>query len=700
MTRDPRYDILFEPVKIGPVTAKNRFYQVPHCNGMGNRHPDMVAAMRGHKAEGGWAVVCTEETEIHPSSDISPHFEGRLWDDRDIPGLARMTQAVHAHGALAGIELVHNGSHCANLYSRETAYGPSTAAIDMCHPVQARAMDKQDIRNLRRWHREAALRGREAGFDLIYCYAGHDMTVFSHFLSHRHNRRTDEYGGSLENRVRLFREVIEETKDAVGEACAVVVRFAVEELMGDDGLEWDVEGREVVEMLAELPDLWDICLAGWSNDSQTSRFSPEGFQEEYTAFVKTVTTKPVVGVGRFTSPDTMVSQVRRGIVDFIGAARPSIADPFLPRKIEEGRIDDIRECIGCNICVTGDNTIVPMRCTQNPTKGEEWRRGWHPERIDAKGSDARVLVVGGGPAGLECARALGQRGYDVALAERSTALGGRVTREAALPGLSAWARVRDYRLGQLASMANVSVYLDSDLDAGHILEFGFAHVALATGSTWRTDCVGRSNHRPLTSEGLPVVPVDCLLDGGEAIAALPQGRIAIYDDDQFYMANVLAEAIRATGRAVSFITASGEVAPYAHHTLEQSRIQARLIELGVDIVPQRIVARIGAGGLVLSCTYTGREQDLECAALVPVAIRDPDDALYRDLMARSAAWAGAGVVSVAPVGDANTPGTIAAAVYGGHRYARELDLPKGTDLAWFKREMPMLEGEGATAAPD
>jgi dimethylamine/trimethylamine dehydrogenase len=394
----------------------------------------------------------------------------------------------------------------------------------------------------------------------------------------------------------------------------------------------------------------------------------------------------------------MVSQIRRGIVDFIGAARPSIADPFLPRKIEEGRIGDIRECIGCNICVTGDNTIVPMRCTQNPTKGEEWRRGWHPERIDAKGSDARVLVVGGGPAGLECARALGQRGYEVALAERSTTLGGRVTREAALPGLSAWARVRDYRLGQISSMANVSVYLDSDLDADHILEFGFTHVALATGSTWRVDCVGRSNHRPLVSEGLPVLSVDRLLDGSGAIADLPRGRIAIYDDDQFYMANVLAEAIRASGRAVSFITATGEVAPYAHHTLEQSRIQARLIELGVDIVPHRIVTRISAGGLVLSCTYTGCEQDLECTALVPVAIRDPDDALYRDLKARSAAWTDAGLVSVAPVGDANTPGTIAAAVYGGHRYARELDLPQGTDLAWFKREMPMLEGEGATAA--
>jgi dimethylamine/trimethylamine dehydrogenase len=163
-------------------------------------------------------------------------------------------------------------------------------------------------------------------------------------------------------------------------------------------------------------------------------------------YVKSITSKPVVTVGRFTSPDTMVSQVRRGITDFIGAARPSIADPFLPRKIEEGRPEEIRECIGCNICYSGDSLSVPIRCTQNPTMGEEWRRGWHPERIQAKSSDATVLVIGAGPAGLEATRALGQRGYNVMLAEASTELGGRVTQECRLPGLAEWGRVRDYRV--------------------------------------------------------------------------------------------------------------------------------------------------------------------------------------------------------------------------------------------------------------
>jgi dimethylamine/trimethylamine dehydrogenase len=135
----------------------------------------------------------------------------------------------------------------------------------------------------------------------------------------------------------------------------------------------DSEGREVVEMLAELPDLWDVNVSDWPNDSKTSRFAAEGYQEKFVRFVTKVTTKPVVGVGRFTSPDTTVSQIRRGVLDMIGAARPSIADPFLPKKIENGDIDDIRECIGCNVCVTGDYTMTPIRCTQNPTMGEEFR---------------------------------------------------------------------------------------------------------------------------------------------------------------------------------------------------------------------------------------------------------------------------------------------------------------------------------------
>ncbi|TWW08731.1 hypothetical protein E3A20_21390, partial [Planctomyces bekefii] len=390
------YDILFEPVAIGPVVAPNRFFQVAHCNGMGHRYPKSLAAMRGIKAEGGWGVVCTEEVEIHHSSDLAPFLEGRLWSDDDIPGLALMAEKVHTHGALAAIELVYSGANAPNYYSRSTAFGPKSMGLTGgtgFEPMQSRRMDKSDIRNVRKWHRQAALRAKAAGFDIIYCYAAHGLTLAIQFMLRRYNDRTDEYGGSLKNRVRFLKEIIEDTKDAVGDKCAVAVRLAVDELMGKEGITHDGEGHEIVSMIAELPDLWDVNISSWSNDSATSRFEKEGYQEKYIAFVKGLTSKPVVGVGRYTSPDSMVSAIRRGVLDLIGAARPSIADPFLPNKVRNNRLDEIRECIGCNICVSADMKCVPIRCTQNPTMGEEWRRGWHPEKIAAATSDARILVV-------------------------------------------------------------------------------------------------------------------------------------------------------------------------------------------------------------------------------------------------------------------------------------------------------------------
>ena len=335
MARDPAHDILFEPVRIGPVTARNRFYQVPHCNGMGRHWPTPMAVMRGMKAEGGWAVVCTEQCDIHPTSNVTKEI--RLWDEQDIPYLARMTEMIHAHGSLAGVELVHSGHRVGNLESREIPLAPSARPVAGILPFSARAMDKQDIRDYRRWHRTAALNARRAGFDLIYVYAGHDLSLPMHFLSRRHNRRIDEYGGSLTNRARLLRELIEDTKDAVGATCAVPVRLAVDELLGPSGICAGEEGREVVAMLAELPDLWDVNVSAWENDSPTARFTEEGYQEPYISFVKSLTKKPVVGVGRYTSPDHMAALVRKGVLDFIGAARPSIADPFLPNKISEGR---------------------------------------------------------------------------------------------------------------------------------------------------------------------------------------------------------------------------------------------------------------------------------------------------------------------------------------------------------------------------
>lgn len=684
--RDPRYDILFTPLRIGPVTAKNRFFQVPHCNGMGHAMPLAHAAMREVKAEGGWAVVSTEECEIHPSSDLTPYVEARLWDDRDIPALALMCEKVHAHGALAALELSHNGPTASNLYSREVLLAPSHQPSKYGYPSQARAMTRHDIREYRRWHREAALRGKRAGMDIIYVYAAHDLSLPMHFLQRRRNQRSDEYGGSLENRVRLLREVLEDTKDMVGDTCAVALRFATEELLGAGGVEL-AEARDIVAMLAELPDLWDVNVAAWYNDSIPSRFAAEGAQEPFIDFVKKTTSKPVVGVGRFTSPDTMVAQIKRGVLDLIGAARPSIADPFLPRKIEQGRLDDIRECIGCNICVSGDNTSSPIRCTQNPTMGEEWRRDWHPERIAPARSPSRVLVVGAGPAGLEAARALGQRGHEVSLAEARRELGGRVSREARLPGLAEWARVRDWRVGQLAKLPNVAIYRDSTLQAQDVLDFGAEHVVLATGCHWRRDGYGRSNGAAIDgfADNVRVFTPDDLMDG-----RLPAGRVVVFDDDGFYTASVAAELLCRHGCEVTYLSVEDSIAPWSRHTLDYPHLRKRMAELGIAaIVSHNIVAYRG-DTLSLEHVWDGRRRELPCDAVVTITARLPDDALYQDLLQREAEWANAGIRSVRCIGDAEAPGLIAHAVYAGHRYARDLGEPASGEVP-FKRH---FHGDG------
>jgi dimethylamine/trimethylamine dehydrogenase len=679
--RESRYDILFEPVQLGPVRARNRFFQVPHCNGMGYRDPTAQAAMRNVKAEGGWAVVCTEQVEIHPSSDITPYIELRLWDDGDLPALTRIADAIHAGGALAGIELAHNGMNAPNLSSREPPLGPAHLPVVTWtnDPVQARMMSASDIADLRRWHRLAVRRALAAGYDVIYVYSGHNLSMLHHFLSPRYNQRTDAYGGSVANRARLLAEVLEDTREECAGRAAVACRLTVDEGIGSAGIT-PAEAAEVISLLDHLPDVWDLVLGTWELDSATSRFAAEAEREPLIADLKQLSAKPVVGVGCFTSPDTMVRQVRAGILDMIGAARPSIADPFLPAKIEAGRLEDIRECIGCNICISGDMTMAPIRCTQNPSMGEEWRRGWHPERIRPKESQASILVVGAGPAGLEAARALGQRGYPVMLAEATRELGGRATREADLPGLAAWRRVAEYRTGQLARHYRdvVDVALDSEITADDALGSGFTDILVATGARWRNDGVGRwhTSAIPIVGQASILTPDD-LLTGSHPLSqpgAAPR-KVLVFDDDHYYLGGVLSELLARLGHEVRLVTSAPLVSSWTAHTLEIGDIQRRVLQAGITVDANRVVVAIGDREARTACVFTGAETSVPADAVLLVTARVPRDGLFLALEQRRAEWSSRGLRSVTCVGDAWAPSTIAAAVWAGRRYAEELDTP-------------------------
>jgi dimethylamine/trimethylamine dehydrogenase len=687
VARNPRFDVLFEPVRIGPVTAPNRFYAVPHASGMTNTKPRMRAAFRGTKAEGGWGVVCSGYVSVHPSSDDSPLPYATLWDENDVRSHALMTDAVHGHGALAGVELWHGGGSVSNRTSRVPPMSPSGVSWMATHVgfmanQRSKVMDRGDIRNLLRWQAEAARKAKRAGFDIIYVYAGMGYLPYE-FLLPEWNRRTDAYGGSMTNRVRIVRELIEVTKDAVGESCAVALRISLEELRARPSERALSEAHEAVELLCEVPDLWDVKMDSSPTDCAPSRFTAEGSHEPVIDFVKRLTTKPVVGVGRFTSPDTMASQVRRGVLDLIGGARPSIADPFLPRKINEGREQDIRECIGCNICISSWHDSVPVRCTQNPTIGEEWRRGWHPERIAAAGSDAAVLIVGGGPAGLECALSLARRGYQVSLAETANEFGGRLRFETSLPGLTTWGRVLDWRLGQLQRLTNVNLYAGNELTVDDILGLEHQRVVVATGARWT-----RSLYSTLEIPVGELAGPDVYTPDDIAAGAKLEGPIVVFDFDNYYMGSLVAELLARTAAKVTYVTPAGHASAWAIMTNEQPQVHRALAKAGVSLLTlSRITALVGGEALV-SNLFTGEERRLPCRSLVIVGARTPRAALYEALVARQAEFPSAGIVSVDRIGDALAPGAIVHAVHSAHRYARELDCVPGTSA--YLRDVPII----------
>ena len=684
MGRNSRYDILFEPVKIGPVTAPNRFYCTPHALGTGNQMPHTRAAMREVRAEGGWGVVNTGYCSIHPSSDDAPLPYCRLWDDEDIKVHELMVDAVHRHGALAGVELWHGGSGTGNKLTRRTLMSASGVSYDSTYPgwinlTRSRPMDRHDIREYRRWHVDAAKRAKSAGFDIVYIYAGMNFGPYQ-FLLPWMNKRTDEYGGSLENRVRLTREIVEDMKEAVGQTCAVALRFSTDELLNVPGQAMESEAHEIISMLSDVPDLWDVKSSSWVRETASARFTEQGAQEPINSFVKPLTSKPVVGVGRFTSPDAMVSQIKRGILDFIGAARPSIADPFLPNKINEGREDEIRECIGCNICVSSYHDCVPLRCTQNPTMGEEWRRKWHPEQIPPGDPEQSVLIVGAGPAGLECARALGQRGFAVTLAEATEDLGGRVTLESKLPGLASWARVRDYRTNLIQTMGNVDIYRGSSLSTQDVIDFECDHAVIATGARWTREILSTNAYPIAGIEGDAVFTPDDILAGAE-----PEGPIVIYDFDHYYMGSCLAELLVKRGNEVTIVTTANAVSAWTFMNNELGDIRTRIIELGISTVFEQYLTAFTNGSAELTSVYRDRTvSSIDCGSLVVVGVKIGNDDLYKELHET-------GVNSLRSIGDCRATGTIAHAVYSGHECARTIDA--GDSVPPFAWERARLSTE-------
>jgi len=691
---DARHAILFEPVSIGPKTLPNRFYQVPHASGFGSSRPRTQAAFRAVKAEGGWGGVCVEYAPISPDSDDLPAISAEIWDDRDARALGLAAEAIHSHGSLAGLELYHGGASCPNGSSRAVRLAPSQVTSGVQWSGLAKEMDVTDIARVQRDWVRAAQRARDVGFDIVYVYGAHGY-LMTQFLSADANRRTDGYGGTLANRGRFWLETLAAVRDAIGGDCAIATRIAVHGDSGVPGAE-GLPGIHVDEMLSlvkmadDLVDLWDVTVGSWPEDSGTSRYFPEGHERPWAHQVREATSKPVVTVGRYSSPDLMAEVIRSGEVDLIGSARQAIADPFFPRKIADGRFDEIRECTGSNVCILREEVFNQIGCVQNATAGEEYRRGWHPEFFPATNDpDRSVLVVGAGPAGMECAVVLAKRGFTaVHLVEADTQIGGRLRWARQLPTLGDWGRIIDWRAVQLARLPGVQVITGRRLTAPEILDYGADLVVIATGSAWRGDGIqpGHPDPMPGADPGLPQVLTPEEVCAGKRP---PGRRVAVYDTDGYYVAPGVAELLARDGFEVSLITTFDVLSPVSDQTLEGDMLRAHLHQAGVSALTSTTITAIDAG----SVTGYGRHGEPWSAAydgIVLVTQQAPQNTVYAELASDPGKVAAAGISGLYCIGDAVAPRMISEAIFDGHRLAREIDQEDPAQPSPYKRERANL----------
>jgi 2,4-dienoyl-CoA reductase-like NADH-dependent reductase (Old Yellow Enzyme family)/NADPH-dependent 2,4-dienoyl-CoA reductase/sulfur reductase-like enzyme len=438
---------LFEPIAIGGIQARNRLVMLPMGSGMPGEDGfanDPTIAYYRRRARGGIGMLTVEASLVAPGpSAIGPEL--RLHDDRFIPDLARLVDAVHAEGVPIGIQLWHPGRQT-NL---SEPVAPSPVPLSPRTPVP-RELTQDDIRELIGLYASAAVRCREAGFDYVEVHAAH-CYLPCEFLSPLVNRRTDEYGGDLSGRARFLLEIVAAIRSACGADYPVFCRIT-----GTEGLEGGFDIDEAVQLARWLEAAGVSCLSVTAGTWHTLHLSippmsmERGCLLSFARQVKAAVGVPVIAAGRLDDPALAERAVAEGEADLVGIGRGLIADPDWPSKVREGRLDEITPCIACNACLDLISRAEQARCAVNPevSRELEWEPGWDRPSADP----CRVMVVGGGPAGLEAARVARRRGHEVSLWERGDRLGGKLDVASRAPSKHEVLRFRDHQERVMAAL--------------------------------------------------------------------------------------------------------------------------------------------------------------------------------------------------------------------------------------------------------
>ncbi|MBI4083796.1 MAG: mycofactocin system FadH/OYE family oxidoreductase 2 [Candidatus Lambdaproteobacteria bacterium] len=660
-----QYRHLFRPIRLGPVTVRNRVVFSAHLTNLAehNLPSERLIQYYRERARGGCGLIITEEQSVHPS-DFAYEKLIHAFDPAVVPHYRRMTQAVKREGAALFCQINHNGLQGFSHFNDEPLWGPSPVPDGLFREVP-RTLGEPELAALIAGFARVGTHARAGGFDGVEVQASHS-SLLRQFLSPRTNRRRDRWGGSLENRLRLTVCCLEALREAIGPALALGIRLCTDELEeGGLGLPEVVEAAARLDALGVL-DFFNTSIGTtarlWMVEGPMS--VPAGYQSAHTAAIREAVRVPVIGVGRINDPVLADRLLHEGVCDLIGVVRGQIADAEWAAKSAEERTADVRKCIACNqYCIGLMGLNRPLSCIQNPANGEEAALG--EESYRPAGRLKRVLVIGGGPAGMEAAIVAARHGHRTTLCERSDRLGGAVNALARVPQRLEYGDLIRNKTGEL-KRSGAELVLGREADAAWVLAQRPDAVIVATGQQ-----EGRLLHIPGMSGPRVATPLELLAAGRSPAAGSPAGHALILDEIGFHQATSLAEWLIEGGWRVSFVTAAFYAGQDLGATLDLDHWHRRLAGKPLDLYPGHILIDAQADPVLLDL-YRSRQVTLTgVERIVPVAHGHSRDGMYRALRGQ--------VEELYRAGDALAPKDVGEAILDGHRAGRRV---AGLDLAW------------------